>query len=296
MKARLRSIVWICAWVALMPMGMVDTASALELHRERTSPFDLALTGRLAGVAAGETRYVRWAELRAMPTALLRLTDEFVPGDQEVTVVFLAELWKQLPRGNGTDALLTTCGDGYAAVFKEEFIARYRPFLVLEINGRGPEQWPPEGLKFNPGPYVISVSKEVEPAVARFLDAEHKKPWGVTTLELANFSERFRAIYSGAWMAPVPRVAEGREIWINSCACCHQGPAQIFGGTKSEQPFAVVQAIACWNPEFFRKYVRDPKSLIPLATMEPHPHYTDAQLAALIAFIAAGSAPGSVEK
>ena len=131
----------------------------------------------------------------------------------------------------------------------------------------------------------------MEPAVAHLLDAEHKKPWAVATLEVANFAERFGGIFSGPWKQAAPPVAAGRDNWINSCACCHQGPAQIFGGTKSDQPFAVVQAIAGWNPVFFKKFVREPKAMLPGATMEAHPHYSEAQLDALIAFITAGSKP-----
>jgi hypothetical protein len=151
-------------------------ARALDLRRDRGSPLDLAIAGRLAGVPAGETRYLRWADLRALPVSRLRLRDEFVPGGQEVTVVYLQDLWQALPRTGGADVLLATCNDGYAAVYREGFLARYRPFLVLEINGQGPEQWPPPGLSFNPGPYAISVSAVVVPAVASLLDASHKRP------------------------------------------------------------------------------------------------------------------------
>eukprot|EP01031_Cornospumella_fuschlensis_P011791 gene11791-14411_t len=139
---------------------------ALELHRERALPTDLAVTGKLAGVAAGETRYVRWADLRAMPTTKLKLDGEFVKGEQEVTALWLADLWAALPRGAGADTLLATCTDGYAAVYRETFIAAYRPIVVLEINGQGPEKWPPPGLKFNPGPYVVTIAKGIVPGVA----------------------------------------------------------------------------------------------------------------------------------
>ena len=94
-------------------------ARALELRRDRGSPFDLALTGRLAGVAAGETRYLRWADLRALPVSRLRLRDEFVPGEQEVTIVYLQDLWQALPRTEGADVLLATCNDGYASVYRD---------------------------------------------------------------------------------------------------------------------------------------------------------------------------------
>jgi cytochrome c2 len=262
-------------------------ARALDLHRERGSPLDLALTGRLAGVPAGETRYVTWADLRALPSTKLKVDGEFVPGEQEVTVVFLEDLWKQLPRAEGADVLLATCSDGYASVFRADFIAKYRPFLILEINGQGPEKWPPPGLKFNPGPYVMSVSSVVVPGVAQLLDAPHKKPWGVTVVEVANYAERFGGAYAGPWASLSPQAVQGREIWVNSCACCHQGPGGIFAGTKCEQPFPVIQAIAGYNQDFFKKYVRDPKAMMAEAMMEAHPHYTDAQFDRLIAFITA---------
>ena len=262
-------------------------APALPLQAVRTAPTDLAVTGRLVGVPAGESRFIRWADLRALPTHKLKLTGEFVHGEQEVTVIFLHDLWQALPVGPQADVVLATCGDGYAAVYREDFIRHYQPFLVLEINGQGPEKWPPPGLKYNPGPYVISVATVVEPTVAHLLDPGHKKPWGVNTIEIGNFAERFRGAFTGKWAGLSARAAEGREIWINSCASCHPGPGTIFGGTKSGQPFPVIAAIAGYDPGLFHRYVRAPKSENPAAKMEAHPHYTDAQLDALIAFITA---------
>ncbi len=261
--------------------------STLPLYATRVGPTDLVVAGALAGVAAGESRYVRWADLRGLPTHILKLTGEFVPGEQEVTVVFLSDVWHALPVDPQADTVLATCGDGYASVYRADFIARCRPFLVLEINGQGPEHWPPPGLKFNPAPYVISVAPSVAPAVAQVLDVGHKKPWGVSAIEIARFADRFRGTFTGRWASISARAAEGRDIWVNSCASCHPGPAGIFGGTKSGQPFPVIAAIAGYDPGLFRRYVRAPKSENPSAKMEPHPHYTDAQLDALIAFISA---------
>ena len=121
---------------------------------------------------------------------------------------------------------------------------------MLEINGQGPEQWPPPGLKFNPGPYAISVSAAVVPAVARLLDANHKKPWGVITLEVASFAERFHDAYAGPWGRLGARAAQGREIWVNSCASCHAGPGGIFGGGKSGQAFPTLAALAAGQRPF----------------------------------------------
>jgi hypothetical protein len=275
------------ASAAVALLGAASSARALELHADRSSPFDLEIRGRLAGVPGGARRYARWQDLRAMPTSQLRLDGEFVKGPQVLTVVFLADLWKALPVGPGSDTLLATCGDGYAGVFTSDFIAKYRPFLVLEINRKGPADWPPPGLAFNPGPYVITVSADLVPAAEHFQDIEHKKPWGVVALEVASFAERYHGIYAGPWALPTPAMARGREIWVNSCGSCHAGPDGIFGGTKANRPFQVIAAYAGYDRPFFVHYVRDPASLVASAQMEPHPHYTDAQFSDLIAFITA---------
>ena len=274
--------------VAAVLAAAALSAQALELHRDRLLPCDLALTGLVAGMGPGEARYARWSELRALPTAELTLDGEFAKGEQRVTVLFLDELLRSLPAKAGADAVLATCGDGYAAVFPRKFIASYRPFLVLEINGAGPVHWPPPGLDFNPGPYAVSVSAALVPAAARFRDLEHKKPWGVTTLEVASYAERFRPVYSGRWASLSPAARDGREIWVNACASCHRGPGGSFGGTKAGRPFEAVSAYAAHDRALFTRYVRDPKSVAPGARMEPHPGYTDAELAGLVAFVTAG--------
>jgi len=276
------------AAVFLGALAAAQPARALELHRERSSPYDLELTGRLTGVPTAENRYARWSDLRALPTAELSLDGEFVKGPQALTVVYLGDLWKALPAAPGADTFLATCADGYASVFTSDFIAKFRPFLVLEINGKGPKEWPPPGLAFNPGPYAVTVSADLAPAAAKFRDLEHKKPWGVTTLEVASYAQRFRPVYTGKWASLSPAARDGREIWINSCASCHQGPSGIFGGTKAGKPFQVIAAYAGYDRTYFTRYVRDPESLVRCAKMEPHPHYTDDELSGLIEFVTAG--------
>jgi len=283
----------VLTWGALAPTNAAQAngpdGPLLPLYETRSSPFDLALTGRLRDLPDGATRYVRWADIRALPTTTLRLTGEFVAGEQEVTVVFLAELLARLPLAIETDTVLASCTDGYASIYRTTDVERLRPFVVLEINGAGPGHWPPAGLTFNPGPYVISVSPTVAPAVAELLDANHKRPWGVATLELANYAERFRDAHTGRWSTLSARAELGRKIWIHSCLSCHHGPGATWGGTKSDRPFEVIHAHAAYNAAYFRRYVRDPKGVIAGAKMEAHAHYTDEHLDALIAFITAES-------
>jgi hypothetical protein len=286
----IRDVVLVLALLssALTPRSV---AAELPLHAARASSTDLALVGLLAGIPPGETRFVRWADLARLPQSRLRLTGEFVPGEQELTVVFLTDLWAALPVHDRADALLATCSDGYAAVFPADFIRAYRPFLVLTIDGRGPESWPPPGLKFNPGPFVISVAASVVPAVADLLDAGHKRPWGVTRLEVARLKQSFGPFFAGPWQETSAVARAGRELWIHSCSSCHAAPAGAFGGTKSDRPFTVLAAQARRAPDYFQRYITDPKGLSPTAKMEAHPRYTKAQLEALTAFVAAGAEP-----
>jgi hypothetical protein len=206
-----------------------------------------------------------------------------------VTALFLADLLRALPVPPGDDVVLAECTDHYAAVYRLDFIEKYRPFLVLEIDGLRPERWPPPGDSFNPAPYAILVAPAVAPGVATLLDPGHKKPLGVVSLRLARFAEVFHDAYSGRWASLPPAGVQGREIWINSCASCHPGPGTTFGGTKSGMPFELPAAIAAADPSLFKRYVRNPQGVNPAAKMEPHPHYSDAQLDALIAFICAGA-------
>jgi cytochrome c2 len=281
--------------VVLLPMlpwaGLAQrpVAAELPLHAERAASTDLALVGLLAGVPPGETRFVRWADLGRLPQARLRVAGELVRGEQELTVVFLSDLWAALPVGDDADCLLARCSDGYAAVFETGFIRDYRPFLILQVDGLGPANWPPPGMKFNPGPYVISVSSAVVPAVAGLRDAGHKRPWTVTTLEVARLERSFAPFFAGPWAGASAVARAGRELWIHSCASCHAGPPGTFGGTKGERPFALLAAQARSVPDFFQRYITDPKALVPTARMEPHPAYTKAELEALTAFVASGS-------
>ncbi|HEY1792009.1 MAG TPA: cytochrome c [Opitutaceae bacterium] len=254
----------------------------IDLQPTRGGPADLAIRD-----AAGAVAYARWSDLRRLPTTRIQLQGEFAPGTQTATALFLADLLKAIPHPAGADTVLATCRDGYASVFPPSFIKRYRPFLVLEIDGKGPAAW--GTLPHDPGPYAITVSDSVVPGVSSVRDVEHKRPWEVTTVELAPYASAFRAAYTGRWAVLSPKERDGRDIWINSCASCHKGPGGIFSGTKAGRPWQVILAFAAHDRPYFAGYVRSPTSLVPCAKMEPHPGYSDNELSNLIAFIVKGS-------
>lgn len=91
-------------WFGLAALlGLVSPAvqAGLPLLAERSSPFDLAVTGRLEGAPPGSTRFVRWSDLRALPTHKIVMEGEFVAGEQTMTVVYLSDVRKALPARPG---------------------------------------------------------------------------------------------------------------------------------------------------------------------------------------------------
>lgn len=261
------------------PWTVLSLAMALAFHSARQAPQDLPID---LGPGRGRV-YVSYGALRALPQTSARVQGELGAGTERVQGVLLGELARALgvPAGAG---VLAPCSDGYLSVYSPAFIARYRPLLVLTIDGRPPEQWPPPGMNDNPGPYLIVVAEDLAPGVSRVRDIRHKEPWGVTGLRFVRLDEAFAAL---------PRTpALGRELWINCCASCHAGPSPGTPGGAKAGPaagFAALQALARSDPVYFRRYVRQPTALVPGARMEANPDYGEADLDALTAFLA-GSA------
>jgi hypothetical protein len=264
-----------------------QASESLELHRERLLPTDLEISGLLTGVPANQKRFVRWQDIRGLPSREIDMKDEFFEGTHRVRAVMLSDFLARLPRSSRADTVTVTCTDGYASVFQGDYIARWQPFIVVEINGLGPEEWPVEGMTFNPGPYVITTSNEIAPGVRDLLDESHKRPWGVSSMRVVSYEEEFRPFYTERWARVTAAAGRGRQIWINSCYSCHVGPGNQLGGSKSGRPFEVLQAHAQHNRAYFVNYVRNPQGQNSAAQMTAHPHYTDSQMSDLISFVIA---------
>ncbi len=221
-------------WIALALSVAATVAQAeLTLRPEPSSPFDLKISAGLKGQSSDAPRYVTWEDINTLPTEVLELEGEFVAGLQAVKVVFLDELWSALPVTEGADMMLAYCADNYFSIYRDEFITKWRPFLVLAIDGNGPDKWPPPGLSFNPGPYVISVADEVVAGADSLLDVGHKKPWGVNEIRFETESEVLAPAFAMKRQQLSASGEHGRELWINSCSSCHIGPGDWSEVTKA---------------------------------------------------------------
>ena len=108
-----------------------------------------------------------------------------------------------------------------------------------------------------------------------------QRPWGVESVTFGKYDEMFEAFYTGP--CKLGRYAHtGREIFLNSCSSCHEGPGGSIGGHKAMRP------LRFWprTPPQCRllKIRARSQEFKPIAEMEPHPWYSDAQMDALVAF------------
>jgi mono/diheme cytochrome c family protein len=267
--------------------------SSSILHTTRESPSDLELGGELAGLPPKTTRFITRQDLLALPQVSYTVTDD--PsfkglGPTRVTGVSLEELAKRFAAAN-TDMVIAICDDKYRANYPRDYRTAHRPLLVLEINGKGPAEWPKdEGGDM--GPYLISHPK----FTPRFKVLSHVEemqiPWGVVRIEFRNEKQVFGAIAPRGPHANDPAVQNGYRIAKENCFRCHNADGE--GGRKAGVTWLVVSTIAAGAPDFFMAYVLNPKSKSPQAQMPGNPKYDSATLHALAAYFKAfAAAPSS---
>ncbi|MGF1483876.1 MAG: c-type cytochrome [Opitutales bacterium] len=256
------------------------------MHTERTSPTDLEVTGLLEGLADGESRFIKHEDLLALPTQDLDVEMEFWPGELRFCrILFLSELKKVLPLKDETDVLIVHCKDSYYSFFTRELVSEYHPFIVLQIDGKSPPDWPRTASGLDFGPYYVTASTEIAPHFEDLFYFPSKEPWGGVRIEAANYAKTFKPIYSGRFANLNAQQARGRYIYMNNCMNCHQWEDNSFGGNVGERNFVVLASHARYNKEYFFKYTKNPTQANPASKMSPNPHLTKAELEALRSFM-----------
>jgi hypothetical protein len=257
----------------------------LVLQAQRTSPQDLEITGDVPGIPAGQSRFVRYADLAALKQVSYTVKDDpDFSGAVQLTGVPLDELIAALGMGGGQPQLIAAAGaDGYEGNYTSEYRAAHNPFLVLTINGKPPAQWPrgPDGEVLVP--YVVShrffksTFKIMEHA------EEAQLPYGVTKLRFYDQAATLAALKPPTSAGPA--AVQGYRIVLNSCLRCHSNGE--IGGSKSPFGWPQLALIAKGNADAFGKYIVQPNRVNPEATMPPNPNYDAATVAALVAYFQA---------
>lgn len=279
----------------LAPSALAQSASPAStsiLHETRVSPSDLEVGGELAGLPPGSARYVTRQDLLALPQVSYTVTKD--PnfkglGPTRVSGVSLDELAKRFAATNA-DLVVAICDDKYRANYPSDYRMAHRPLLVLEINGKGPADWPKdEGNDM--GPYLISHPKFTPRFKVLSHEEEMQIPWGVVRIDFRNEKQVFDAIAPQGPHANDPDVRDGFRIAKENCFRCHNSGEE--GGQKAGVTWTVISAVAAGSPDFFTAYVRDPKSKSPQAQMPGNPGYDDATIRALTAYFHAFTAATS---
>jgi mono/diheme cytochrome c family protein len=284
-----RAFSGLCRWLAAVSLLVLTSSSVagqnLALSATRSSPLDLEVAGNIPGVPAGSPRFITRKELLALPQVSYTVSDDAnFSGPTPVSGVDLAELSRRLGVRGDDEMVIAICSDKYRANYPAAYIAAHHPLLVLEIDGKGPAQWPKdsETHTMEIGPYLISHPKFTPGFKIPSAEDEAQIPWGVVRLDFRSEKQVFAAIAPRGPRAGDAAVQAGFQIAGQNCFRCHNSGRE--GGEKAGVSWAVLATLAAAAPENFMAYIRNPKTKDPDAQMPGNPNYDDATLQALTAY------------
>jgi mono/diheme cytochrome c family protein len=271
---------------AVLPHGQAADARqsvGLTLHSGRSSPADLEIAGDLPALPSGSTRYLTRDDLLALPQVHYTITDDAnFPTPAMVSGVSLEELVRRLGLAPESKLVIAVCNDKYRAHYSDAYVATHHPLLVLQVNGRPPEEWPKDPEGNDMGPYLIS-HPNFTPSFKILSHADEAQiPWGVVRLEFRNQDTVFRSIAPHGPHANDAAVQAGFRIAQQNCLRCHNMGNE--GGQKAGLSWAALGALAAASPKTFGAYVRNPRAANPRTQMAGSPNYDDVTLAALEAY------------
>jgi hypothetical protein len=277
-------IAFIAACCALLGAGSSSTVPLLEL--KRNSPSDLEITGMVAGVAPGTSRYVSYETLLKLPQVTVTVTgdDNFAEIHREkitVTGVYLDILAKSLgvlPNSNFESAL---CSDGYRAIYPSEYILAHRPVFALKVNGMPVKAWVAQTHNEDLGFYFIT--HEVFASSFKVLSQEEapQVPVDIVKLDFGSKQLVFGAIAPRGDYASDSPVMNGYRIAKQHCYRCHNMGS--YGGTKAAVTWQQIGAYAA-SPSAFKAYLHDPKSTVHKAATRPYDAFDTTTTDALQAY------------
>jgi mono/diheme cytochrome c family protein len=271
--------------ILALSLTVAMARSSANFHTHRQSPSDLEVSGSLAGLPTGSTRYITRDELLAMPQVSFTVSDDTnFSGLTKIQGVSLEELARQLGASGMSDLVVAICDDGYRANYPHSYLVAHHPVLVLNVDGHPPSGWPKDSQEhtYDMGPFMIS-HEHFTPSfkVLSHVD-EAQIPWGVVRIEFRKEQIVFGAIAPRGAHARSPDVRAGFRIAQQNCFRCHNSGAE--GGEKSGRSWQVIASLTTKSPDRFAKYIRNPLAVDPMAKMPANPDYDDATLNALTAY------------
>jgi mono/diheme cytochrome c family protein len=287
-----KSLAVIAVCCALFGVDSPSNGHLFEL--KRNSPLDLEITGMVAGVAPGTSRYVSYETLLALPQVTVTVTGDnnFAEIPREkimVTGVYLDVLAKYLGALPGSDLVNALCSDGYRANYSHDYVVAHHPIFALKINGLPVKSWVAQTHNEDPGTYFITHAAFLPSFKVLSQEETPQIPVDVVKLDFSSTQLVFGAIAPHGDHAPGSQVIEGYRIAQQHCYRCHNMGS--YGGTKAKVTWQQIGAYAA-SPSVFEAYIRNPGSIDHKSTMQPYSAFDDATAKALQAYFQTFAAGG----
>jgi hypothetical protein len=260
-----------------------STPHSSLLHATRSSPGDLEVGGDLTGLPTGSIRYVAYEDLLRLPQQTFTVSDDAnFHSPTQISGIALSELRGIFGASTRSDLIVAICYDKYRSNYPTSYLSAHHPILVLKINGQLRDKWPRSYHGGPLGPYLISQPKFIPSFRVLSHSDEAQIPFGVIRIDLRTESSVLGSIRPpGTWPADSP-VLQGYRIARQNCFRCHNLEAE--GGHMANRSWYQIAAWAAADPDNFKRYVRNPLSVIPCSLMPPQPQYDDRTLSALAAY------------
>ena len=175
-----------------------------------------------------------------------------------------ADFFKYVPLKQGADCLLLRCADKWESIYKENFVKIWNPYILLRMDGKGLDgvTLPPPYDKEKLAPYYMNVSATKFPGFKN-TDYNNVDPTQVVEIVATNYDGYLKPWFSGPYANLSPMAADGRTIFLNNCASCHQGPGGAVGGHVSTRPWEVLDRACHLQPEIFHRLRAQPTKVYP---------------------------------
>jgi hypothetical protein len=279
----------------LLILGLATSLSLaasprIVLHEARQLETDLEIGGDLSGLHPGSTRYLTYSDLLRLPQVEYTVSDDGnFSGATKIGGVALTELIRDLGDAVATDFVVAICNDGYRTNYPSAYLAAHRPVLVLRINGRTMEGWPKSRYGHSLGPYLISHPKFTPSFRILSHTDEPQIPFGVVRLEFRGEQAVFGAIFPPGGFSADDSLMAGYRIAQQNCFRCHNMGAE--GGQMAGRSWQVLAMWASTEPDFFSRFVKNPKSVDVKSRMPGFPDYDAETIEVLRRYFASFAPP-----
>ncbi|MDQ8194398.1 c-type cytochrome [Coraliomargarita sp. SDUM461004] len=281
MYSYLSRILFLCGVLSFASQTV--SHAALSLHSEEPKEASIYFSGDW-GQSPG---YLTRAELAAIEGYTTIRTEVF-PGaaEADLGVLPLKSLIDVLGIGETCDGFVLECTDAWESFVTLEYIEANDPVMLLYYNGKSPEEseWPMFGGDIEAlAPYYVFVVGDM----SGYEDAPKYGMISATQMNgihATNTAKRYAPFYNAPMDKLSPMAQAGRDLFLQRCNVCHQGPGNV-GGNVSQRPLIVLQGHATYNADYLAKMVVNPKQFYPNTIMPNHEDFDAEKLSKITAYL-----------